>query len=73
MLARFGAVSILAVNLAQIVSAGALSNIGQQAGVDGPGALIGIVVISASLITLVACFRDWSMDAKAASAPVPTT
>lgn len=73
MLARLGAVSILAVNLAQIVSAGALSNLRYQLGFAGPGALIGIAVKSASLITLVAFSRDWNMDANAASAPVPTT
>ena len=70
-LARFGAISVLAVNLAQMVSAGALSNLGYQAGFDGPGALIGVAVISVSLITLVACLRNWNVAANAESAPAP--
>ncbi|MEK9957029.1 MAG: hypothetical protein VW780_09710 [Actinomycetota bacterium] len=65
--ARFGAITVVAVFLSQIVAVGALSNLGYGEG-GGPGFAIAVPLIIA-IITLISCIRDW--NATTASTPEP--
>lgn len=67
--ARFGAISVVAVFLSQIVAVGALSNLGYgEVEGGGPGFVIAVPLIIA-IITLISCIRDW--NAATASTPEP--
>ena len=65
--ARFGAISVIAVFLSQIIVVGALGNLGYGEG-GGPPFQFFIVLIIA-IITLISCIRDW--NATTASTPEP--
>ncbi|MCH1405391.1 MAG: hypothetical protein L7U55_07370 [Candidatus Nanopelagicales bacterium] len=65
--ARFGAVTVVAVFLSQIVAVGALSNLGYGEGGSPP--LPAIVALIVGIITLISCIRDW--NATTASTPEP--
>ena len=66
--ARFGAVTVVAVFLSQIVAVGALGNLGYGEGGSPP--LPAIVALVVGIITLVSCIRDW--NATTASTPEPS-
>ena len=66
--ARFGAITVVAVLLSQIVAVGALSNLSYGEG-GGPGFAIAVPLIIA-IITLISCIRDW--NATTASTPEPS-
>ena len=66
--ARFGAITVVAVFLSQVVAVGALSNLGYGEGGSPP--LPAIVALVVGIITLVSCIRDW--NATTASTPEPS-
>ena len=66
--ARFGAISVVAAFLSQVVAVGAVSNLGYGEG-GGPGFEIAVPLIIA-IITLISCIRDW--NATTASTPEPS-
>jgi hypothetical protein len=65
--ARFGAITVVAVFLSQVIAVGALSNLGYGEGSSPP--LPAIVALIVGIITLIACIRDW--NATTASTPEP--
>ncbi len=65
--ARFGAISVVAVFLSQIVAVGALSNLGY--GEDGGPPLVAVIGLIIGIIALISCIRDW--NATTASTPEP--
>ena len=65
--ARFGAITVVALLMSQIVAVGALSNLGYGEG-GGPGFAIAVPLIIA-IITLISCIRDW--NATTTSTPEP--
>ena len=65
--ARFGAITVVAVFLSQIVAVGALSNLGYGEGGGPPlPAVVGLII---AIITFISCIRDW--NATTASNPEP--
>ena len=65
--ARFGAITVIAVFLSQIIVVGALSNLGYGEGGSPP--LPAIIALIIGIITLISCIRDW--NATTASTPEP--
>jgi len=65
--ARFGAITVVAVFLSQIVAVGALSNLGYGDNQSPP--LPAVVALIIGIITLISCIRDW--NATTASTPEP--
>ena len=65
--ARFGAITVVAVFLSQVVAVGALSNLGYGEGGSPP--LPAILALIVGIITLISCIRDW--NATTASTPEP--
>ena len=65
--ARFGAITVVAVFLSQIVAVGALGNLGYGEGQSPP--LPAVVALIIGIITLISCIRDW--NATTASTPEP--
>ena len=63
--ARFGAITVVAVFLSQIVAVGALSNLGYGDNQSPP--LPAVVALIIGIITLISCIRDW--NATTASTP----
>ena len=63
--ARFGAITVVAVFLSQIVAVGALSNLGYGDNHSPP--LPAVVALIIGIITLISCIRDW--NATTASTP----
>lgn len=64
---RFGAITVVAVFLSQVVAVGALSNLGYGEGQSPP--LPAVVALIIGIITLISCIRDW--NATTASTPEP--
>ena len=56
--ARFGAITVVAVFLSQVVAVGALSNLGYGEGGSPP--LPAIIALIIGIITLISCIRDWN-------------
>ena len=65
--ARFGAITVVAVFLSQIVAVGALSNLGYGDNQSPP--LPAVVALIIGIITRISCIRDW--NATTASPPKP--
>ena len=65
--ARFGAVTVVAVFLSQVVAVGAIGNLGYGEGGSPP--LPAIILLIIGIITLISCIRDW--NATTASTPEP--
>ena len=57
--ARFGAVSVIAVLLSQIIAALSIGNLGYGEG-GRPPVLFLLIVLVIAAITLVACIREWN-------------
>ena len=66
--ARFGAISVIAVFLSQIIVVGALGNLGYGEGGGPP--LPAIIALIIGIITLISCIRDW--NATTTSTPEPS-
>ena len=66
--ARFGAISVVAVFLSQIIVVGALGNLGYGEGGGPP--LPAIIALIIGIITLISCIRDW--NATTTSTPEPS-
>ena len=66
--ARFGAITVVAVILSQIVAVGALSNVGYGE-IGGQDIAVAVPLIIA-VITLISCIRDW--NATTTSTPAPS-
>jgi hypothetical protein len=65
--ARFGAITVVAVFLSQVVAVGAIGNLGYGEGGGPP--LPAIIALIIAIITLISCIRDW--NATTASTPEP--
>ena len=66
--ARFGAITVVAVFLSQVVAVGAIGNLGYGEGGSPP--LPAIIALIIGIIALISCIRDW--NATTTSTPEPS-